>query len=392
MSEVLPENKQNNNLLFIIVIILLVIISILAFFAWKKSWNKVEVSNTWSTEVEDNSKWGTVKEIDLTVTIIDDKRCVTCNTTSIKESLENVVFLKWAKFDIIDFSDKWTETIMKENEIKVLPAVLLSNNNLNDGWEMKPYLLETKAWNFSLWLWSVFDPYGEICWNNLDDDWNGEIDCDDIACSKELTCAPKVDKPKAELFIMSYCPYWTQAQKGFLEAMLKLKDYADMEIKFVHYLMHWDKEWQENMVQSCIQKEQNDKYNDYLLCFLKDWKNTECREEVKIDETKLSSCVNQTKKDINYDEKIWDKTKQYPDFDLDKTESLAYWVQWSPSFVLNWIIVDKVWRSAKAYADLICNSFSNKPEVCNEEFNNTTYDPNFWFTSNWQVVDWWCWN
>jgi hypothetical protein len=255
---------------------------------------------------------------------------------------------------------------------------------------MLPYLEKMNSWKYSLNVWSRFDPLAEICGNGIDDNWDNKIDCEDEKCSKELSCAPKVDKPKAELFIMSYCPYWTQAQKWFLETMIKLKDVADLYIKFVPYLMHWPKEWEENIVQHCIQKGQKEKYIPYLQCFLKEWKNEECRNEVKIDDTKLQSCITSTKKDIDYDVKIADKSKQYPDFDIDKEEATEYLIQGSPSFVINWIKVNS-WRNAKAYADIICDSFKEKPAVCDEVFSSTTYDPNFWFTSNWKVVEWGCW-
>ena len=67
-----------------------------------------------------------------------------------------------------------------------------------------------------------FDPYAEVCDNNVDDNTDGAIDCADTTCSKALACAPKVERPVADLYIMSYCPYGLQAQKGYLEVMSKL--------------------------------------------------------------------------------------------------------------------------------------------------------------------------
>ena len=382
----MPEktNNNNGNMLYIIIIVILILSSVLSFFLWKK------FSDNWSTN-EQKTNIQTSLNKDLFVTIISDKRCNNCNNKELTIALWNIEFLKWNDFIELDFSDPKAKQILKDNEIKYLPAVLLSTNNINDNWEMKPYLKETKVWNFLLETWSEFDPFAEICWNKIDDDKNWKIDCEDSACEKELECMKKVERPKAELFIMSYCPYWTQAQKGFLEVMDKLKDVADMKIRFVPYIMHWDKEWQENIVQYCIQKEQNDKYLTYLQCFLKKWDNKGCLKETGVETNKLDNCIETTKKEINYSQRMaeW---KQYPLFDIDKNDAMKYWVQWSPSFVLNWIKVDRIWRSAKAYADIICNSFIKKPEICNEKFSNITYDPNFWFTSQWQNVSWWwCW-
>ncbi len=385
----MPEtanNNNNNNMLYIIIIVVLVLLSILSFFIWKKfsdNWDNWNTNNKETTTQTNLNK-------DLVVTIITDKRCTKCQNKELSIAIWNIEFLKWNDFIELDFSDPKVKQILKDNEIKYLPAVLLSTNNIDDNWVMKPYLKETKAWNFLLETWSEFDPFAEICWNKIDDDKNWKTDCEDSACEKELECMKKVERPKAELFIMSYCPYWTQAQKGFLKVMDKLKDVADMQIRFVPYIMHWDKEWQENIVQYCIQKEQNDKYLSYLQCFLKEWDNNGCLKETKIETEKLDNCIESTKKEISYSQRMaeW---RQYPLFDIDKDDAMKYWVQWSPSFVLNWIKVDRIWRSAKAYADIICDSFIEKPEVCNEEFSNITYDPNFWFTSQWQNVNsWWC--
>jgi hypothetical protein len=73
--------------------------------------------------------------------------------------------------------------------------------------------------------------------------------------------------------------------------------------------------------------------------------------------------------------------KPYPDFDVNKTEATLAEVQWSPTFVLNGIKLDKVWRSAKAYADVICSSFKNKPKECEATFQDVNFDPMFGFTT-----------
>ena len=386
------ENTDNWKWLQIIITVLLIIIAIwIWFFIWNNnSLKNTTEKNTTNDTIEESTTKENNKNINITV--IWDKRCTDCKTNLILEQIKTAPFLKNANFsNIIDFSDEWTEKIMKENNITKLPAFIFNTNQLNDQWAMANFLTPTPSGNFTLNVWSEFDPYAEICSNWVDDNWNWLVDCEDPTCWKELSCAPKVDKPVAELFIMSYCPYWTQAQKWFLEAMLKLKDVADMRIKFVHYLMHWSKEWEENIVQACIQKNEKEKYIPYLQCFLKEWKNKECLTTANINTDKLNTCITETKKDINYEEKIADKTKQFPEFSLDMEEALNYWVQWSPTFVLNWIKVDKVWRDAKSYADLICNSFKEKPAVCNEDFSTTTYDPNFGFTSWWKSVEWGCW-
>ena len=71
---------------------------------------------------------------------------------------------------------------------------------------------------------------------------------------------PKSDKPTVELFVMSHCPFGTQAEKGILPVVNLLGDKIDMEFKFVYYAMHGELEVVEQHNQYCIQEEQNDKY------------------------------------------------------------------------------------------------------------------------------------
>jgi len=97
---------------------------------------------------------------DLTVTIIDDKRCDKCNTAFLTSELKKVPFLTGVTFKIVDFSDKWIEKLLKDNAITKLPAVIFSSNEINDGWQMGPYLKKLKDW-YSLEIWATFDPYAK---------------------------------------------------------------------------------------------------------------------------------------------------------------------------------------------------------------------------------------
>jgi hypothetical protein len=81
-----------------------------------------------------------------------------------------------------------------------------------------------------------------------------------------------------------------------------------------------------------------------------------------------------TKKEINYDSNISNPNKRFPIFTLQDKENNDYKIIGSPTFVLNGIKVDRVGRNAKSYAELICNSFKNKPKECNFYFNDTIYD------------------
>lgn len=342
---------KNNNLPYVIIIILLIIIAVLAFFLWKNFSSKnINASAIWKKWVE--------------ITLLVDKTCpegVCLDVETLKKWINTIPLLIEPKITVLDYNNKDWKKLYDESKIDWLPAIFL---NTNDFWESKEALelkqaLEEK-WK-SLYLLNIWASYSPI----------------------------KVDKPVADLYIMSYCPFWLQAQKWYLEVMSKLWKVADINIKFVPYLMHWKKEWEENIVQHCIQEEQKEKYIPYLNCFLaEEWKEAACRKEVKIDEKKLSACVDKTKKDINYDETVEKSTEQYPKFNLNLKEAGKAWVQWSPTLVLNWKKIEQIWRNAKAYADIICSSFKDKPEECNQEFQNVVFDPMFGFTSwNWANIE-----
>ena len=57
----------------------------------------------------------------------------------------------------------------------------------------------------------------------------------DTQTTTEVT---KSDKPEVKLFIMTHCPYGTQAEKGFIPVMKALGNTIDASIRFVHYFMH----------------------------------------------------------------------------------------------------------------------------------------------------------
>ena len=190
----------------------------------------------------------------------------------------------------------------------------------------------------------------------------------------------KVERPVAELYIMSYCPSWLQAQKWYLEVMDKLWKVADVKVKFVHYIMHGQKEADENVLQYCIQKWQPDKYSSYLKCFLGwEWNSEFCVKEAVVDYFKLDACISLTKKTYSVDEKMADQSKQFPDFDLNKVDALKAWVDGSPTFILNWKKIDGIWRYAKSYADEICSTFAKKPSECDQEFWIINFNPWFGF-------------
>ena len=190
----------------------------------------------------------------------------------------------------------------------------------------------------------------------------------------------KSDVPKVELFIMAYCPYGTQAEKGFIPAIKTLGDNIDAKIRFVYYAMHDKLELDEQLKEYCIQEEQPDKFLDYLECFLEDGDSDRCIIEVGIDENELNSCVSKIDSEFKITEKYNDKSTwlngKYPLFDIDKDLNEQYDIGGSPTLVINGKVVSSG-RDSASYLDVICQAFNEAPSECSLELLDMTYSPGF---------------
>jgi len=195
---------------------------------------------------------------------------------------------------------------------------------------------------------------------------------------------PKTDRPKIELFIMSYCPFGIQMEKALLPVIELLGDKADISVKFVDYAMHGKKELDENLRQYCIQKEQNDKFLDYAYCFLEKGEGSEeeCLNKAKIDKEKLNKCIEKTDKEFNvsgmYNDKSTWQGGRFPQFNIHKELNEKYGVRGSPTLIINGVEVS-ISRSPEAIKEAVCNAFSEKPEECNKELSSTVESYGFGF-------------
>lgn len=183
-----------------------------------------------------------------------------------------------------------------------------------------------------------------------------------IAPPKELE---KSDKPKVELFVMTHCPYGTQAEKGLIPAIKALGTKADIKIRFVHYFMHGDNEEAETYNQVCIREEQNAKYISYLECFLEAGDSAACLKKASIDTAKLNACLADGNK----------KAKEY--YEVDKKLSNQYGVQGSPTLVINGAEANSG-RDSASYLKTICSAFNKAPTAeCSKQLSSASPGPGF---------------
>jgi len=189
----------------------------------------------------------------------------------------------------------------------------------------------------------------------------------------------KSDKPEVQLFVMSHCPFGTQAEKGIIPVAELLKDKIDFEIKFVNYAMHGEKEVTEQLNQHCIKAEQNAKFLPYLKCFLKEGDGESCLTETKVDKAKLKICTDKTDTEFKVLENLENPTGSYPAFLINDEECTEYGVRGSPTLVINGGSVSSA-RSPAAYLATICSAFNDAPEECDEELSSANPSSGFGYS------------
>lgn len=175
---------------------------------------------------------------------------------------------------------------------------------------------------------------------------------------------PKTDKPKVELFVMTYCPYGLQAEKGMVPVFKTLGNKIDAKVRFVHYFMHGDKEEKETYNQVCIREEQSSKYLSYLECFVEDGNSDRCINKTGIDKNKLKSCLADNYK----------KAKEY--YEKDKELSENYGVQGSPTLVINGVETMSA-RDSASFLETVCSAFNVPPSECNKQLSSQSPSPGF---------------
>lgn len=197
--------------------------------------------------------------------------------------------------------------------------------------------------------------------------------------NQEVSVDTKKDTPSVELFVMSYCPYGTQAQKAFSPVVELLGDKVDFELQFCDYLMHGEEELEENLRQHCIQKEQPERLWAYLDCFLENEDAESCMEEAEVNVGQIEQCAESTDEEYRVTEKMENNEGykgNYPPFDVDKEDNEKYGVSGSPTLVVNGETVQAP-RNPKSLLTTICSGFTEEPEECSEQLPSSTPSPGF---------------
>lgn len=181
--------------------------------------------------------------------------------------------------------------------------------------------------------------------------------------------------PEVELFVMSLCPYGVQAEKGILPAIQKLGSKTNFRLRFVDYTLHGKPEFDENLKQYCIQKEEPAKLLGYLACFNKDEDSVKCTTTARLIKAKIDACIAQTDKEFKLNENFSASGQSSP-FGIEKELNEKYGIQGSPSLVINGEKVNSG-RDAASYLKAICSGFTNPPAECQATLSSETPAPGF---------------
>jgi protein-disulfide isomerase len=189
---------------------------------------------------------------------------------------------------------------------------------------------------------------------------------------------PKADVPVAHAFVMSYCPYGLQFLKAYVPVMELLGGKADLQVNFVSYAMHGEKELTENSRMYCIQHEQGALFTDYLRCFVETDDAAGCISQVGVNEAQLTQCMNDLDEQFNItglynDQSTW-SGGSYPQYPVEAALNQQYGVGGSPTFVLNGQPLS-VTRSAEAIKQAVCAGFIEPPEECNVQLSTAAEQP-----------------
>lgn len=188
----------------------------------------------------------------------------------------------------------------------------------------------------------------------------------------------KSAKPTVELFVMSYCPYGMQIEKGILPVLATLGDKINFELKFCSYAMHDKKELTEQIREYCIQQQGPQLLLNYLTCFLEEGKSDECIAKVGVDTIKMNRSIVEVEKKYKIMEQYNDKSawymNKYPQFNIYKEDNIKYDLKGSPNLIINGKKMLSG-RDSESLLKLICSAFNNPPEECNVKLSSTNLAP-----------------
>lgn len=196
--------------------------------------------------------------------------------------------------------------------------------------------------------------------------------------TEQPTNIPKTETPEVELFVMSFCPYGTQAEQIMKPVFDLLGNKMDLNVRYIASVngdtiddiqaLHGINEARENIRQLCIAKNYD---KETLWNYISDIadgyaageistgtiedKWTEVAEANGIDVATIETC---------FDEEGIELMK------ADEAITDGYGVSGSPTLIINGVRYSGS-RTSEAFKTSICSGFTEPPEECSETLSGT---------------------
>lgn len=196
----------------------------------------------------------------------------------------------------------------------------------------------------------------------------------------QTTPAPvKSARPAVDLYVMSFCPYGTQAETVMSPVAGLLKSKADIRIRYITTItgstvdsvdsLHGLSEADEDLRQLCINKYYPEKFWAYLNTF-----NDECYPSWQ-NASILASCRKNTTASLSIDSAKIDSCAEgavgLALLRADETASAKDGATASPMLFINGVKYSGA-RTPEAYKQAICNSFETAPAECSTVLSSTS--------------------
>lgn len=222
----------------------------------------------------------------------------------------------------------------------------------------------------------------------------GQATASDSSASSGADAAPtipKSDKPKVDLYIFSYCPFGTQAEKGMIPVYNLLKNKVDFNIIAIG-AMHGDFEKVESLRQISIEKLYG---KDKLFAYLQEFDTNSNIGSCGGDATCLDKYLPAIYTKLGIDKSKVDdymKTSAEAIYSAQGQQAASLGYTSSPTLVINnveigtssdyknYIYNDKkipFSRSAETYKTIICDLFNKKPSECSTSLSTSSPSPGF---------------
>jgi len=182
---------------------------------------------------------------------------------------------------------------------------------------------------------------------------------------------PKSDKPKVELFVMSFCPYGNRAEDTMLPVYNLLKDNVEWSIHYIVSVsgstvnsLHGQPEADEDEREMCVLNEYGiDKWWAFTTYINKNcgsdgscWENG--AKQSQLDVNKIKTCV---------------ANKGLSLMKAEEQASDSAGVAGSPTLIINGVRSTAIYQygNSEAYKKAICSAFNKAPSECSQTLSSS---------------------